>query len=140
MHTSITDGVAPKNRIDGSSGRAVNAAAGPGRNIANTPPYLVQEVLKAYNADGLQVTGKGQVIAILIDTFPADDDLEAFWQRNNVGVSLTQIEKINVSGIETRLVTGTGSFDMPCNTAKRVASLDLGVAPIGCNVILEELD
>ena len=47
-------------------------------NIANTPPYLVSEILKAYNADALGVSGKGQTIAILIDTFPQDDDLVAF--------------------------------------------------------------
>ena len=47
-------------------------------NIANAPPYLESEVLKAYSADGLPVTGKGQVIAILIDTFLADVDLQAF--------------------------------------------------------------
>jgi kumamolisin len=44
----------------------------------------VHEVLKAYNADGIGVTGKGQTIAILIDTFPADADLTTFWQRNNL--------------------------------------------------------
>jgi kumamolisin len=68
----------------------------PAPNIQNAPPYLVQEVLKAYNADGLPVTGKGQTIAILIDTFPADADLKAFWKRNNLKITSKQIEKINV--------------------------------------------
>jgi kumamolisin len=67
-------------------------------NIANNPPYLVSEILKAYNADGLTVTGKGQTIAILIDTFPADSDLKKFWQRNNLPVKISQIQKINVKG------------------------------------------
>ena len=116
--------VTPKNRIEGSSDRATTAAAGPARNIANTPPYLVQEVLKAYNADGLQVTGKGQVIAILIDTFPADDDLKAFWQRNNLGVSLAQIEKINVGGGPLPPTEGEETLD---------AEWSSGVAP-GANV------
>jgi len=48
-------------------------------NIANQPPYLVNEILKAYNADGLNVSGRGQTIAILIDAFPANSDLTAFW-------------------------------------------------------------
>ena len=39
-------------------------------NIANAPPYLVSELLKAYNANGLGLTGAGQKIAIMIDTFP----------------------------------------------------------------------
>lgn len=75
-----------------------NGAAAPTPNIQNAPPYLVQEVLKAYNADGLAVTGKGQTIAILIDTFPNDADLKAFWKRNNLPVKMSRIEKINVKG------------------------------------------
>jgi kumamolisin len=67
-------------------------------NIANAPPYLVHEILKAYNADDVGVTGTGQVIAILIDTFPADTDLTAFWHRNNLPNTLAQITKINVTG------------------------------------------
>src|SRR5439155_5806098 len=41
------------------------APDGPSRNIENAPPYLVPEILRAYNADGLSVTGNGQTIAIL---------------------------------------------------------------------------
>ena len=72
--------------------------SGPSPNIANAPPYLVGEVRKAYNADKLTVDGTGQTIAILIDTFPNDADLEAFWSRNGVPVTLAQIEKVNVLG------------------------------------------
>jgi kumamolisin len=90
--------VTPKNRYGAPSKGKANAAAAPAPNVANAPPYLVSEVLKAYNANDLPVTGKGQVIAILIDTFPADEDLEAFWQRNNISTTLAQIEKINVDG------------------------------------------
>src|SRR5580692_834296 len=74
------------------------AAATVSPNIANQPPYLVNEILKAYNADGLTVSGKGQTIAILIDSFPANSDLTAFWTRNKVQATLAQIEKINVNG------------------------------------------
>ena len=73
-------------------------ALNPTKNIGNAPPYLVNEILKAYNADNLKVKGKGQTIAILIDTFPNDDDLKAFWKKNNLPVKLSQIEKINVKG------------------------------------------
>ena len=58
----------------------------------------MSEILKAYNADGLSVTGKGQTVAILIDCFPANSDLKKFWQRNNLPVTISQIEKINVKG------------------------------------------
>ena len=70
----------------------------PAPEIANAPPYLVPEILKAYNAGGLGVTGNGQTIAILIDTFPADKDLVSFWKRNKLPVTLQQIEKVNVKG------------------------------------------
>jgi kumamolisin len=76
---------------------AANAAM-PTTNIDNAPPYLVEEILKAYGADGLAVTGKGQTIAILIDTLPKHSDLTAFWKQNNLPVKLTQIKTVNVKG------------------------------------------
>ncbi|HKN00382.1 MAG TPA: S53 family peptidase [Candidatus Binataceae bacterium] len=84
------------NRLELSANRV--AIRGPSKNIANSPPYLVREVLKAYNADNLAVSGKGQTIAILIDTFPLDTDLMAFWAQNDIRATLAQIEKINVNG------------------------------------------
>ena len=71
-----------------SRGRRPAAAAAPVTAIDNAPPYIVPEILKAYGADGLNVTGKGQTIAILIDTFPADSDLKKFWANNNVPASV----------------------------------------------------
>jgi kumamolisin len=91
-------GGAKKATAAAKKGGANGGPTGPSPNIQNAPPYLVSEILKAYNADGLTVTGKGQTIAILIDTLPADSDLKAFWQRNNLPVSLSRIEKINVKG------------------------------------------
>jgi len=89
---------APKNGNRASLPTGAAAAANPSPNIANAPPYLVEEILKTYDADGLGVTGEGQTIAILIDTFPTDSDLTSFWMRNNVPVTLAQIQKINVKG------------------------------------------
>jgi kumamolisin len=94
--------------------------AGPSPNIANAPPYLVSEILKAYNAAGLGVTGQGQTIAILIDTFPADADLTAFWTRNGVPVTLTHIEKVNVPG---------GALPAPSGEETLDASWASGIAP-----------
>jgi kumamolisin len=74
------------------------AAAAAGAAAPNLPPYLVSSVLKAYNADGLGLTGKGQTIAILIDTVPSDADVQAFWNRNGIPVNLSRITKINVNG------------------------------------------
>src|SRR5262249_40595806 len=39
-----------------------SGVAGFSTHIQNGPPYLVAEILKAYGADGLSVTGKGQTI------------------------------------------------------------------------------
>ena len=44
------------------------------------------------------LTGKGQTIAILIDTVPEDSDLQAFWTRNAVPLTAGRITKINVGG------------------------------------------
>jgi kumamolisin len=83
----------------------------PTPNINNAPPYLVNEVLKAYNADALGVTGKGQTIAILIDTVPADSDLTTFWQRNNLPTTLAQISKINVTNSQLGAPEGEETLD-----------------------------
>jgi kumamolisin len=66
------------------------------RNTGKKPPYLVSEIQKAYGADGLAQTGAGQTIAILIDRFPKDSDMTAFWKANNVPQSLSNIEKVSV--------------------------------------------
>jgi len=91
--------------------RTVSAGSAPSPNIANAPPYLVSEILHAYSADGLSVTGNGQKIAILIDTFPNDSDLTAFWQQNNLPNTLNQIEKINVNGEQLPAPEGEETLD-----------------------------
>lgn len=88
----------PKKDNRGSLAADRGAAVAPSPNIANHPPYLVPEILGAYNATNLGVTGQGQTIAILIDTFPTDTDLTAFWTANNVPCTLQHIQKINVTG------------------------------------------
>jgi len=84
-----------KSHLLGTTG----AAAAPA--VDKAPPYLAAEILKAYNATGLGATGNGQTIAILIDTFPIDEDLTAFWARNGLDVKLSQVQKINVNGTAT---------------------------------------
>jgi kumamolisin len=90
----------------------------------NAPPYLVREILKAYNADGLDLTGADQTIAILIDTFPEDDDLKAFWEANGVPGDIGKIEKINVGGGPLPAPEGEETLDV---------SWTSGVAP-GANI------
>ncbi|MBV9105236.1 MAG: VCBS repeat-containing protein [Verrucomicrobia bacterium] len=66
------------------------------KSIDNAPPYTVPEILNAYNATGLGVTGAGQTIGIVIDTFPLASDLLEFWQGNGISQSLSNIEEIQV--------------------------------------------
>jgi len=87
------------------------AAPAPTTNIANAPPYLVQEILKAYNGEALGLTGAGQTIAILIDTFPADADLKKFWKVNRLPESLNRIEKINVRKVKLPAMEGEETLD-----------------------------
>lgn len=86
-------------------------AAAPTPNIANAPPYLVNEILRAYNGDTLGLTGAGQTIAILIDTFPADADLKKFWKVNRLPESLNRIEKVNVQGGTLPAMEGEETLD-----------------------------
>jgi kumamolisin len=80
-------------------------------NISNAPPYTIAEILKAYNANGLDVTGSGQTIAILIDTVPADSDLIAFWKENKLSVTADQIQEINVNNTTLPPAEGEETLD-----------------------------
>lgn len=104
--------ITPKNRHVIGPVETSEAVGRESSNIANAPPYLVTEVLNAYNADGLGLTGNGQTIAILIDTVPADADLQAFWTRNGIQVSLAQIAKINVNSMNLPATEGEETLDV----------------------------
>lgn len=73
--------------------------------------YLVADLVGAYGAEGLDATGAGQVIAILIDTFPDDDDLKAFWRANGLPEDLSRITKINVGGGRLPALEGEETLD-----------------------------
>jgi kumamolisin len=73
--------------------------------------YIVSEILKAYGADGLPVTGKGQTIAILIDTFPTAADLKAFWKLNKLKTKISQVTMINVNNASLPPQEGEETLD-----------------------------
>jgi kumamolisin len=100
-----------------STGSQTSADPGLSRNLANKPPYLVSEVLGAYNANNLPVTGSGQEIAILIDTVPDDEDLKAFWTNNKLSVTLKNVEEINVNGGKLPPPVGEETLDVEWSTA-----------------------
>jgi kumamolisin len=103
---------------------SVDTAASVAPEIANAPPYLVSEILHAHNATGLELTGKGQTIAILIDAVPSAADLKAFWLKNGVPVTMVQIQEINVNGGALSAATGEETLDV---------SWASGIAP-GANI------
>jgi kumamolisin len=120
-------------RDNNAAGAAARSTAVPRPQMAtNFTGYRVKDILKAYNADRLevagqgQVTGKGQTIAILIDTFPWDSDLESFWQENGLAVKKEQIQLINVQGEGTQLPLPNGEETLDVEWAS-------GIAP-GANV------
>ena len=102
----------PKNSNRAGCTTAATVEAVPEPAIANAPPYLVAEVANAYQAASLGVTGKGQTIAILIDTVPSDSDLTAFWQHNNVNDDLSRVTKINVQNTPLPPQEGEETLDV----------------------------
>lgn len=83
-----------------------------GGTIPHRPPYLVQDLLGAYNAASAGVTGKGQTIAIIIDTLPQDSDVQSFWEQNGLAVDLARVEKINVRGAVLPAPDGEETLDV----------------------------
>jgi len=92
--------------------------AGPTKLINNSPPYTVPEVLKAYQ--GSIGDGTGQTIAIVIDTFPANSDLTAFWDANSIAQSLNNIQKVQV--VAGALPTPSGEESLDVEWSSGIAS------------------
>jgi sugar lactone lactonase YvrE len=93
------NGLQPHLRPQKSAGEPVARKAS--LTSPNAPPYLPAEILKAYNADTANLTGAGQTIAIVIDTFVTLGDLTAFWSRCNISQSLGNIQMVQVTGAPT---------------------------------------
>jgi kumamolisin len=86
--------------------------AEPAKNANAVPGFLVKDVLKAYNADAVGVTGKGQKIAVLIDTFPLDKDTTHAWQVHGLPNTPGRVQKINVTGLPLAPPEGEESMDV----------------------------
>ena len=66
----------------------------------NAPPYLPSEILRAYSANTTALTGEGQTIAIVIDTYPLASDLTTFWPRCGVSRSPnSSVQNVQVPGM-----------------------------------------
>jgi kumamolisin len=103
---------------------AAAEATAAGTNAIGAPPYLPSALLSAFDGAALGLDGSGQTIAILIDTFPNDEDLTLFWQTAKVAAALSRIKKINVGG---------GSLPAPEGEESLDAEWTSGIAP-GANI------
>jgi kumamolisin len=99
-------------RVPVQSARVASRPIPSSPDMANHPPYLVSEILKAYGANGLTVTGLGQKIALVTDGFPSDTDLTSFWALNGVSQNLSHIEKVQVVSGTLPPITGEETLDV----------------------------
>ncbi len=77
--------------------------------------YLPKQIAQAYNATALyntNISGSGQSIAIVIDTFPATDDLVSFWRTANVSQSIGNIQFIQVVAGQLPEPSGEETLDV----------------------------
>ena len=79
--------------------------------IKGKPPYIVNEILGAYNGLGMTFSGLNQTIGILIDTAPYNSDMTKFWQANNLPNNLSRLTVINVRGVSLPAPSGEESLD-----------------------------
>ncbi len=63
----------------------------------NSPPYMPVELRRAYNATTTGLTGSGETIAIVIDTYLLPSDLTRYWADSGVPQSLGNITRIPVA-------------------------------------------
>jgi kumamolisin len=112
----------------------VNSTSGPGA------PYEPSQLAQAYDASSLYaagITGAGQTIAIVIDTFPLTSDLNSFWSSygvNRGSSTVTFIQAVagtlpSPSGEET-LDTEWSSSIAPGANVRVYASKDLSFADL----------
>ncbi len=80
--------------------------------IVDLTPYMVGDILGAYDAADVGFTGAGQKIGILIDTAPSLSDVSAFWMNNDIHQTLSNIETVNVSGAALPAPSGEETIDV----------------------------
>jgi len=77
--------------------------------------YLPGQIAQAYGATSLyntNITGGGQTIAIVIDTFPSTTDLLLFWKTANINQSISNMQFIQVVAGTLPVPSGEESLDV----------------------------
>jgi kumamolisin len=91
-------------------------------NLTGSAEYYPNQIAQAYNISPLyngSVTGSGQTIAIVIDTFPATGDLLQFWQAAGVKQSLSRMHFIQT--VPGQLSTPSGEETLDTEWASSMA-------------------
>ncbi len=83
-------------------------------SVGGPANYTPQQIASAYDATPLYnqgITGAGQTIAIMIDTFPAQSDLTTFWSGCGINQTLSNMTFINVSNNTLPATSGEETLD-----------------------------
>ena len=92
----------------------------PSSLTSSAPPYLPIQLATAYNANGLygaNLTGTGQTIALVTDSFPNTNDLQLFWSSYGVNQSLSNLSFIPVFSGPVPAPTGEETLDVEWSSA-----------------------
>ncbi len=87
---------------------------------SSSATYTPAQIAQAYQATGLYnegLTGAGQTIAIVIDTFPAKSDLVTFWTGYGINQSINNIDFIQAVSGPLDTVTGEETLDTEWSSA-----------------------
>ena len=79
---------------------------------AGQPPFVVGDILAAYDVNASGLTGAGQTIAVVIDTLPVTTDLTGFWTDNGVSQSLSNYSTVNVEDRPIGSPSGEETLDV----------------------------
>ena len=71
-------------------------ARAPAITPAASATYLPAQIMTAYEAANLGLTGNGQTIAIFAAGYPSSSDLISFWSQAGVSASTNNITQINI--------------------------------------------
>jgi kumamolisin len=92
----------------------------PSSLTSSAPPYLPIQLATAYNANGpygANLTGAGQTIALVTDSFPNTNDLQLFWSSYGVNQSLGNLSFIQVFSGPVPAPTGEETLDVEWSSA-----------------------
>ena len=93
----------------------------PGKAALAASALKVSDVLHRYNAHTISTSGRGQNIAVLIDTFPNRSDLRKFWNLNNIKINDQQVRFVDVKAPGARLPIPTGEESLDVEWTSGIA-------------------